>query len=157
MGSVTATCRRRWHVIHRGVRATARAMTAQRPFAYRPMTLGDLAGHLGAADDDGHRWRLIAEFLEEYRHEPTAERAELLADEPPSTGDDRWDVFLAGLAEHLATREGRGVAAWASGRRLAVFWFPFNTAAARVDAMVHAPAGFRSRGIFLAPEELGVA
>jgi len=38
-----------------------------------------------------------------------------------------------------------------------VFWFPFNSAAARIDAMLHAPASFRSRGIFVAPQELGVA
>jgi len=127
------------------------------PVAYRPMTLVDLAGHLAAADDERHRWRLVAEFLEEYRHEPDAERTALLADEPPNTGDERWDVFLAALAEHLATRDGRGAAAWAADRRLAVFWFPFDSAAARVDAVVHAPASFRSRGIFIAPEELGVA
>lgn len=135
-------------------------MTTQpkpQPVAYRPMTLVDLAGHLAAAGDDGHRWRLVAEFLEEYRHEPAADRAALLADEPPSTGDERWDVFLAALAEHLATRDGRGAAAWAGERRLTVFWFPFNSAAARVDAVVHAPASFRSRGIFVAPQELGVA
>lgn len=124
---------------------------------YRPMTLYRLAVHLAGADDDWHRWRLISEFLEEYRHQPPAGRAALLAEEPPSTADERWDVLLAALAEHLAARDGRGVPAWAAGRRLEVFWFPFNTAAARVDAFVHAPASFRSRGIFVAPEELGVA
>ena len=121
------------------------------------MTLVDLGAHLAAADDDRHRWRLIAEFLEEFGHEPAGERVELLADEPPRTGDERWDVFLAALAEHLAARDGRAAAAWAADRRLAVFWFPFNTAAARVDALVHAPVSFRRRGIFVAPGELGVA
>ncbi len=123
---------------------------------YRPMTLVDLAQHLAAADDQ-HRWRLVAEMLEEYRHEPAAERAELLRDEPPTTGNEQWDVFLAALAEHLATRDDQGVAAWAHERRLATFWFPFQGPAARVDAIVHAPASFRSRGIFVAPQELGVA
>ncbi len=124
---------------------------------YRPMTLIDLAGHLRTAETADHRWRLIAEFLEEYRHEPVDQRADLLVEEPPSTGDDRWDVFLAALAEHVAVRDGRGVASWAAHRRLAEFWFPFNTAAARVDAVVHAPASFRSRGIFVSPAELEVA
>jgi hypothetical protein len=36
-------------------------------------------------------------------------------------------------------------------------WFPFNTRAARVDALVHAPAAFRRRGVYLAAQELGVA
>ena len=125
--------------------------------SYRPMTLIDLAGHLNRADDDKLRWRLVAEFLEEYSHEPVDERAVLLRAEPPTTGDERWDVFLAALAEHLAARDERGVGTWAARRRLDVFWFPFNTAAARVDALVHAPASFRSRGIFVAPQELGVA
>jgi hypothetical protein len=67
------------------------------------MTLADLAGHLAAAGDDRHRWRLVAEFLEEYRHEPAGERPALLVDEPPSSRYERWDVLLAALAEHLAT------------------------------------------------------
>lgn len=130
---------------------------AASPAVYRPMTLGELAGHLASADADDHRWRLVAEMLEEYRHEPATERAALLADEPPRTGDERWDVFLAALAEHLATRDGRAAPSWAAGRRLEVFWFPFDSAAARVDAVVHAPVSFRSRGIFIAPGELEVA
>ena len=52
---------------------------------YHPMTLVDLAGHLGRAGTDPRRWRLIAEFLEEYRHEPAAVQTGLLTDEPPST------------------------------------------------------------------------
>lgn len=112
---------------------------------YRPMTLAELAGYFrGAGQGDDRRWRLIAEFLEEYRHEPADVRRDLLKAEPSSTGDDRWDVFLAALAEHLAARDGR-------------FWFPFNTPAARVDAIVHAPAAFRRRGVFVAPQELEVA
>jgi hypothetical protein len=85
---------------------------------YRPMTLGDLARHLSATDDEMFRWRLIAEFLEEYRWEPADERPRLLTDEPGSTGDERWDVFLAALAEHLALRDHRREPEWAEDRRL---------------------------------------
>lgn len=127
------------------------------PPAYRPMTMVDLAGHLTKAHDDQLRWRLVAEFLEEHRHEPIDVRAALLREEPPTTGDERWDVFLAALAEHLSGLDNRGTAAWAAARSLEVFWFPFNTPAARVDAFVHAPASFRRRGVFIAPQELGVA
>lgn len=124
---------------------------------YTPMTLVDLAQHLARKDGDSERWRLIAEFLEEYRHEPPDIRRSLVADEPPPTGDERWDVFLAALAEHLAARDGRGVEPWAYERRLDQFWFPFNTPSARVDAFVHGPASFRARGIFVAPQNLEVA
>jgi hypothetical protein len=123
---------------------------------YRAMTLADLARLLPNASGSD-RWRLVAEFLEEYRWEPTESRNGLLAPEPPSTGDERWDVLLAALAEHLAARDGRGAPAWSETRRLRRFWFPFNTPAARVDAVVHAPAAFRRRGVFISAHELDVA
>ncbi|MFG1903169.1 hypothetical protein [Micromonospora carbonacea] len=72
-------------------------------------------------------------------------------------GDEHWDVFLAALAEHLALRDGRRGSRWCEQRSLARFWFPFNTRAARADAIVHAPAAFRRRGVFVAPQELDVA
>jgi hypothetical protein len=124
---------------------------------YRPMTLVDLAGHLSRTDADPDRWRLVAEFLEEYRHEPPEVRATLLAAEPPATGDERWDVFLAALAEHLAARDGHAAADWAYERRLRQFWLPFDTPFARADAIQHAPAAFRGRGIFVARQNLEVA
>ena len=83
--------------------AGGRTQESSGTIPYRPMTLADLAGHLAAAGDDRHRWRLVAEFLEEYRHEPAGERPALLVDEPPSSRYERWDVLLAALAEHLAT------------------------------------------------------
>lgn len=120
------------------------------------MTLAQL-GALLADADDSLRWRLIAEFLEEYRWEPVETRGGLLAQEPPTTGDQHWDVFLAALGEHLAANDGRGEPAWAETRSLRQFWFPFNSRAARVDAVVHAPAAFRRRGVFVAEQELRVA
>jgi hypothetical protein len=51
----------------------------------------------------------------------------------------------------------RAAAYWAESPSLRRFWFPFNTRAARVDAVVHAPAAFRRRGVYLAAQELGVA
>ncbi|MEO3780667.1 hypothetical protein ABGB16_28415 [Micromonospora sp. B11E3] len=99
----------------------------------------------------------MAEFLEEYRWEPVETRGELLTSEPAPTGDERWDVFLAALVEHLAAKDGRGAPAWVETRSLRRFWFPFNSRAARVDAMVHAPAAFRRRGVYVAAQELNVA
>jgi len=107
--------------------------------------------------DEDLRWRLLAEFLEEYRWEPSATRYDLLVAEPDDVGDRRWDVLLAALAEHLAARDGRGAPAWSERRALTQFWFPFNTPAARTDAIVHAPASFRRRGVFVAAHELDVA
>jgi hypothetical protein len=66
-------------------------------------------------------------------------------------------VFLAALAEYLAARDGRAAPAWSEPWSLRQLWFPFNTRAARVDAVVHAPAAFRRRGVYVAAQELKVA
>jgi hypothetical protein len=120
------------------------------------MSLARLATLLASADDQ-LPWRYIAEFFEEFSWEPPVERLWLLTGAPQSVGDERWDAFLAALAEHLAARDGRAAPDWVGFRPLKRFWFPFNTAAARADAIVHAPAAFRSRGIYLSPHELDVA
>lgn len=122
------------------------------------MALTALAARLARCKgDDALRWRLIAEFLEEHSWEPVDTRSDLLSEEPAPTGDEKWDVFLAALAEHLSARDGRAAPSWSESRTLRRLWFPFNTDAARVDAIVNAPAAFRKRGVYVARQELGVA
>jgi hypothetical protein len=127
-----------------------------RAAAYQPLTAERL-GALLVGSEETRRWRLVAEFLEEYRWEPVETRFALLESEPAATGDEHWDVFLAALAEHLAAKDGRGAPPWVETRSLRRFWFPFNTRAARVDAVVHAPAAFRRRGVYVSAQELNVA
>ena len=134
---------------------TIMAGHAPRP-GYVPLRVASL-GQLMAGADESRRWRLVAEFLEDYQWEPAGTRYRLLEEEPRDTSDDRWDVFLAALAQHLASRDERAAPAWAEQRSLRQLWFPFNTRAARVDALVHAPAAFRRRGVYVAPQELDVA
>jgi hypothetical protein len=124
---------------------------------YQAMTLAALGGFLCGAQTDAQRWRLVAEFLEEYHWEPPQVRGALLTNEPDGTGDVRWDVFLAGLAEYLAARDHAGAPSWAQSRQLGTLWFPFNSPGARTDALVHAPAAFRRRGVYVAAQELHVA
>ena len=121
---------------------------------YQPMTVAKLAAFVAAEADFDARWRLVVEFLKEYRHEPTGERRRLLADVPRPTGDERWDVLFAGLAEHLAAVDHQDAPGWTTGRVLRRFWFPFDTPGARAQALVHAPAAFRRRGVFVADYEL---
>lgn len=125
------------------------AMQTQAVTAYRPMTLTELAVYLADEENGSVRWRYVLEFLKEYRWESPEVRSRLLADEPPTTRDERWDVLLAAIAEHLATRDHSRAPAWSESRILQRSWFPFNTPAARVDAFVHAPIAFRRRGVFV--------
>jgi hypothetical protein len=121
------------------------------------MTVADLARFVAAEQDFDVQWRLVVEFLKEYHQEPAGVRQGLLGDAPDPTGDERWDVLFAGLAEHLAMREGKAAPAWSASGGLRRFWFPFDTPGARAQALVHAPAALRRRGVFVADYEIDAA
>jgi integrase len=80
------------------------------------MTLTDLGRRLARVDDVKTRWNLVWEFLEEYRWEPDGVQLSLLRDEPAATGDERWDVLLAALAEHLAAQHDQAAPEWTEMR-----------------------------------------
>lgn len=124
---------------------------------YRPMTLADLAGRLARLGDSRTRWKLVWEFLEEYRWEPAGAQPALLADEPPPAGDERWDALLAALAEYLAAQHDLAPPAWADRRVLTRPWFPAELKVQRADALVWAPAAFRKHGVYLSARDLEAA
>ncbi len=125
--------------------------------SYRPMTLADLGRRLASVDDAKTRWKLVWEFLEEYRWEPDDVQLLLLWDEPPATGDERWDVLLAALAEYLAAQHDRAAPEWTEMRVLQRPWFPAELEIQRADALVWAPAAFRKHGVYLSARDLEAA
>jgi hypothetical protein len=125
--------------------------------SYRPMTVADLAAHLSRTTDDRIRWKLVWEFLEEYRREPGDAQPRLLRDEPSPLGDERWDALLAALAEHLAAKHDLAPPAWTGSRVLRRPWFPAELRVQRADALVRAPAAFRKHGVYLSAADLEAA
>jgi hypothetical protein len=121
------------------------------------MTLADLANRLIHTTDVKVRWKLVWEFLEEYRWEPDEIQLSLLRDEPTAVGDDRWDALLAALAEHLAAQHDIAPPDWAEGRVLRQPWFPAELEIQRADALVWAPAAFRKHGVYLSAYDLEAA
>lgn len=124
---------------------------------YRPMTLAQLAGRLARTSDAKLRWKLVWEFLEEYRWEPPSAQPSLLQEEPAPIGDDRWDALLAAFAEHLAAQHDLAPPEWAELRVLRRPWFPAELAAQRAEALVWAPAAFRKHGVYLSAADLEAA
>jgi hypothetical protein len=129
---------------------------------YQPLTLQRLAEHLAAreAGTDELRWRLVAEFFEEFQNEPESTRGELIKADPDTTADKRFDVLLGAIAEHLAYHHNLPVPKWAITEDrlwMGTAWFPNNLPSARVWALAHSPAAFRRRGIFIHPDDLGRA
>jgi hypothetical protein len=124
---------------------------------YRPMTLADLAGRLARTADGKVRWKLVWEFLEEYRWEPADVQPSLLRDEPPPVGDERWDALLAALEEHLDAQHDLAPPQWADSRVLRRAWFPAELQVQRAEALVWAPAAFRKHGVYLSSRDLEAA
>jgi hypothetical protein len=104
------------------------------------MTIADLARFVAAEQEFDMQWRLVVEFLKEYHQESAGVRLGLLKDAPRPTGDERWDALFAGLAEHLAMRDGKAAPRWSASGGLRRFWFPFDAPGARAQALVHARA-----------------
>jgi hypothetical protein len=124
---------------------------------YHPMTLAELGGRLAQTADAKMRWKLVWEFLEEYRWEPAETQASLLRDEPAPIGDERWDALLAALAEHLAAQLDLAPPPWAEPRVLQRAWFPAQLQIHRAEALVWAPAAFRKHGVYLSARDLDAA
>jgi hypothetical protein len=124
---------------------------------YQPMTLADLARFLNREPEDEVRWKLVWEFLEEHRWEPPDRQPALVAAEPSPTGDERWDVLLAALAEHLNAKLDLAPPAWTDSRVLEKPWFPSSLRILRAQALVWAPAAFRKHGIYLTAQDLEAA
>ncbi len=123
---------------------------------YRPMTLADLAAALPSAETETERRLLTLEFLQEFDGASADTRATLLAERPAGAGDPHWDALVGALAEHLAFHCGIAYPPWAedADRFLDEWWFPVNAPAARAAAILHAPAAFARRGVFVERRDL---
>jgi hypothetical protein len=124
---------------------------------YSPLTLADLADRIGRTAEVKVRWKLVWEFLEEYRWEPPTVQQSLVLEEPPATGDERWDVLLAATAEHLMAQHDLAPPQWAEPRVLRRPWFPTELAVQRAEALIWAPDTFRKHGVYLSARDLEAA
>jgi len=120
---------------------------------YAPMSMATLAEHLIATSEERVRWKLVWEFLEEYRWEPAGTQVGLIRGEPRPIGDERWDALLAALAEHLGAQHDLAPPPWTDSRVLRRAWFPAESAIQRADALVHPPAAFRKHGVYLSSHD----
>ena len=124
---------------------------------YRPMTIADLAEHLSRAADDKTRWKLVWEFLEEYRWEPDDVRHRCCRMSPlsPATSDGtycwpRWlNILGRSTTSHCRNGLNSGSCSSHGSRR--------ELKIQRADALVRAPAAFRKHGVYLSARDLEAA
>lgn len=95
------------------------------------------------------RW--VVQFMEDFERAAPDRRAALVAVEPDSTGDERWDAMMAAVAEHLCFHHGLPVPAWSVDpkRFLERWWFVSPYRSVHASALVNTPAAFANRGVFI--------
>lgn len=134
------------------VGATLDVQVGEWPAPFQPMSLADVARAARRHAGDGESvLRLCLQFIDDFREADASIRGDLLRTAPGSTGDQRWDAFLAALAEHLAYHDGLPVPRWADrgDRFLKSWWFLSDLPSVRAAALAESPAAFRRRGVFI--------
>lgn len=120
-------------------------------------SLSDLAltirADLGQGDEQG-AIRLLFGFADDFRGSPRPGMVALIADEPISTGDARFDAVLAGVAELFAAEAGIPVPAWVNGpsRFVTPWWFVASRLGFHAYTLANTPALMARHGVFMARE-----
>lgn len=122
------------------------------------MRIADLAAAIAEVHDEPVGLRLVFEFLRGAADDGHPLRL-LVAAEPESTGDDRFDALLAAVAEHLCVHGGIAAPGWVHQphRFLHGLWWIADLPSARAQALVNAPASFRRRGVMVDRHDLAAA
>jgi len=105
-------------------------------------------------DRESDALRLLFGFADDFRGSSRPGRIALIAEEPPSTGDARFDAALAGIAEFFAAEAGIAAPLWVNGpgRFLEPWWFVASRPAFHAYTLANTPALFARHGVFLARE-----
>lgn len=98
--------------------------------------------------------RLLFGFADDFRGSSRAGRIALLRDEPPPTGDARFDAALAGVAELFAAEGAIPAPAWVDGpeRFVEPWWFVASRPAFHAYTLANTPAVLARHGVFMARE-----
>ncbi len=114
-----------------------------------PTIAEDLAG-----GEEQNAIRLLFGFADDFRGSSRPGQIALIASEPSSTGDPRFDAALAATAEFFAAEGEIAVPKWVDkcDRFVEPWWFVTSRPAFHAYTLAHAPAVFARHGVFIARE-----
>jgi transcriptional regulator with XRE-family HTH domain len=98
--------------------------------------------------------RLLFGFADDFRGSSRPGRIALIGEEPPPTGDPRFDAALAGIAELFAAEGTIPAAPWVDepARFVEPWWFLASRPAFHAYTLAHTPAVLARHGVFMARE-----
>jgi transcriptional regulator with XRE-family HTH domain len=120
-------------------------------------SLAELAPVIASDLQEGHEQdavRLLFRFADDFRGSPRPGKITLIQEEPPATGDPRFDAALAGIAELFAVEGEVPAPAWVNGatRFVEPWWFLASRPAFHAYTLAHTPAVLARHGVFIARE-----
>jgi transcriptional regulator with XRE-family HTH domain len=100
--------------------------------------------------------RRAAEFAQRFRAADDETRRRMIAAEPPSTGDPRWDAFIGGLVEWLAVSERTEVPEWTRRptRFLERAWWVTPMESLHAWEFAGTPVSLQRRGVYIHRDSL---
>jgi transcriptional regulator with XRE-family HTH domain len=106
------------------------------------------------AGEEQNAIRLLFGFADDFRGSPRPGKIELVAAEPPPTGDQRFDAALAAVAEFFAAEGDIDVPDWVDREQRFVepWWFVASAPAFHAYTLANTPAAFARHGVFIARE-----
>ena len=112
-----------------------------------------MRGDLESGQEDD-ALRLVFGFADDFRGSSRPGKIALLREEPPPTGDPRFDAALAGTAEFFAREAQIAAPSWVEGpgRFVEPWWFVSSRPALDAYVLQHTPAVFARHGVFIARE-----
>ena len=98
--------------------------------------------------------RLLFGFADDFRGSSRPGKIALLSEEPPPTGDVRFDAALAGTAEFFAREGAISTPGWVNdaNRFVEPWWFTTSKPGLEAYTLAHTPAVFARHGVFIARE-----
>lgn len=120
-------------------------------------SLAELSQTIEEDLDDGREQdalRLLFGFADDFRASSRPGAIELIAEEPASTGDARFDAALAGVAEFFAAERGVPAPGWVNqpDRFVEPLWFVASRPAFDAYTLANTPATFARHGVLIARE-----
>jgi len=133
-----------------------RSGTVDSALEYKPQGVAETGRLVAKAIRDGEDPFIpIRDFVDDFNSADMDGRYGLCAEEPPLTGDPRFDAYLAAMVELFSLRNGISPPAWVEGkaRFLDQSWFREPREYFWPMALVQTPLPFRRRLVFIEESE----
>ncbi|MGH9064691.1 MAG: hypothetical protein ACRDZQ_07915 [Acidimicrobiales bacterium] len=128
-------------------------------YRFRPAPLAITAVAVAEALAEGRERRartLLFQFINDWRAAHPDDRPGLVAEEPPPTGERRYDAFVAATAEFLCATSGVPIPRWTRQphRFAEPFFFLSDAKGLWGRDLVDSPITFSRHGVFIPRESL---